>query len=217
MSELRQCLIIRHGATHLNSNDPTIDRIRGWTDWPLSDEGRGEARKLADAVKLAKPDMILSSDLFRAEQTAAIVSEITGIPKELGIMAFRPWNVGDFVGEPAAEAVPVLADYAAVKPDQSVPGGESFNEFRYRFFNGLLAALYNNAGLVGIVTHPRNERLLKAWIKAGARGDGKIDPEEFALKGATTGRCEIIAVPMDSLSALVRASLVNLHLARRTA
>lgn len=210
-STWRRILLIRHGATALNSDDHTVDRIRGWQDWPLSKQGVEEARLLA--MQINKPlAALLCSNLTRAEQTASIIADELNIPYQTSAY-FLPWDVGEFVGKAASEVVPILARYATETPNKVVPGGESFNSFSYRFFDGLLSALLRHDGLLGIVTHYRNERLLKAWAKAGYRSS--IDPDEFTMKGKTTGHCEIIEVPVDSLTKTVREGLVKLHLARR--
>ncbi len=193
----RKILLIRHGATALNSNDHTVDRIRGWSDWPLSEEGRLEAHNLAARFS-QEPGILFCSNLTRARQTAEIIARVRNIPLEMSA-AFLPWNVGIYVGANAADTVPELARFAVRKPLEAVPGGESFHTFRTRFFMGLLKALRENKGMIGIVTHQRNERLLKAWAKLGYPENGDIDVSEFTRKGETTGHCEIIKVPLDRL------------------
>ncbi len=194
----RSFLLIRHGATSLNSNDHTIDRIRGWTDWPLSKEGASEARLLAMQINKGHVEVLLCSNLTRAEQTASIIADELGIPYHMSA-AFLPWDVGFYVGANAAKTVPKLARFATITPIEAVPGGESFNTFRTRFLTGLLKALQQHQGLIGIVTHHRNERLLKAWATACYPENGGIDEAEFTKKGETTGHCEIIKVPLDRL------------------
>ncbi len=194
-SDWRSVLIIRHGATALNSDDHTKDRIRGWTDWPLSENGKREAVNLIGML-VEVPDVLFCSNLTRARQTAEIMAGILDIPLE-NTDSFLPWDVGLFVGANAAETMPKLARYA-VETHKVVPGGESFNAFRVRFFTGLLNAL-GPPGLIGIVTHHRCERLLKAWAKAEYPENGDVDLDEFTKKGEPTGHCEIVKVPMHRL------------------
>ncbi len=198
-SSLRNILLIRHGATALNSEDHTVDRIRGWTDYPLSKEGISEVMKLINMIHDTPPDALLCSDLERAKRTAKIIAEALGITLYWPRMEFRPWDVGMYVGANAAETVPKLAQFAIRTPLKTVPGGESFHRFRTRFLLGLLKALQHHDGLVGIVTHHRNERLLKAWAKLGYPENGDINPDEFTKKGKTTGHCEVIKIPVDRL------------------
>ncbi len=194
----RSILLIRHGATALNSDDQTKDRIRGWGDWELSGHGGYEAVKLADKVADNTPAVLLHSDLLRAASTAWILAQILHVPVAETGKSFRPWDVGLFVGANAAETMPKLARYA-VDSHKAVPGGESFDSFRTRFLSGLWMALQSHQGLIGIVTHHRCERLLKAWAKAQYPENGFVDLDEFTKKGEPTGHCEIIQVPVHRL------------------
>ena len=45
-------ILVRHGATKLNNaEDESADRIRGWQDAPLSDDGRNEAQRAGDILQ----------------------------------------------------------------------------------------------------------------------------------------------------------------------
>ena len=200
----RHLQLIRHGATRLNNDDVSVDRIRGWKDVPLSPDGKSEAESLAKVIAKNPPDALFSSDLCRAEETASIIAKACGLKMEKATKDFRPWNVGEFAGQKSKEAVPILAEYATETPDKPVPGGESFNSFRGRFFKGLLKALQSNDGLVAVVSHHRAERLLKAWAKAGFPKDGAIDEAEFSKKGEPTGHCEILKIPLARLATAAR-------------
>lgn len=205
-TNVREVQIIRHGATALNNDDVSVDRIRGWKDVPLSPEGHQEAERVADQIAKKPPDVLVSSDLARALDTAKTISRKCHVPIAEESQAFRPWNVGDLAGKKSSHAVPLLADFARNKPDKPVPGGESFNAFKSRFFRGLYDVLSKHSGRVGIVTHHRNERLLKAWQKAGFPADGEIDKQEFTKKGAPTAHTEIIGIPMDRLRQVAEQS-----------
>ncbi len=194
----REILLIRHGATALNSNDHTVDRIRGWQDWPLSENGKKEAVNLTGKL-VGFPDVLLCSNLTRARQTAEIIADYLGLENSDAQAAFLPWDVGCFVGARSVDAIPRLAAYSTRWPYKQVPGGEAFATFRVRLFRGLLAALQKYSGLVGIVTHHRCERLIKAWAKAEYPEDGSFDQEEFTRKGEPTGHCEIIKIPVHRL------------------
>jgi len=64
-------IIVRHGQTEGN-----ISRImQGHSPGVLSDLGKKQARKLAQRLKNEKIDLIISSDLARALDTAKIVAE----------------------------------------------------------------------------------------------------------------------------------------------
>ena len=199
--------LIRHGMTEFNHDDPVRDRIRGWGNMELSQLGQKEAVRLAfiiqnKALEGYALEMLYTSDLLRARQTAHVIAARNDLPM-IATAGFRPWNTGDYAGRSASEVVPVLARYAQQDPNRPVPGGESFDAFRLRYFSGLVVAIRDCKNTFGIVTHHRNERLLKAWLKAGAPLDGSIDEDEFCRKGSPTGHHEVISIPEDRLSKVI--------------
>lgn len=195
----RTIMLIRHGATRMNNDDVSVDRIRGWKDIPLSKDGEEEAHRLGEKIKKDPPDVIVSSDLKRAADTAGIISDLTGVPVEEYTKNFRPWNVGEYAGSVTKDTIPILAKYATDKPSENLPGGESFDDFASRFLGGVAKVLDKYDGVVAIVTHHRGERLMKAWIKKGCPPDGEIDKAEFCKKGEHTGSVSHLKVPMECL------------------
>lgn len=191
-------LLIRHGATKLNNDDVSVDRIRGWKDIPLSPDGREEANRLGEKLKSDRPACIVSSDLVRAAETADIIAKHLGMKVDEKTPGFRPWNVGDLAGEKTQKAIPILAKYAIEKPNEPVPGGESFHDFEARFFQALSEAIqkYGSKGKLAIVTHHRDERLMEGWRAAGFPADGEIEKAAFNRKGEPTG--EVIPMTIDT-------------------
>ena len=66
----------RHGQTQWNLED----KVCGRTDLPLTEAGLEQAQLLAQRTKGLKIDMIISSPMLRARQTAAPAAEKYGIP-----------------------------------------------------------------------------------------------------------------------------------------
>jgi broad specificity phosphatase PhoE len=202
--ETREILLIRHGNTSLNSNDLSIDRIRAWKDPPLSAEGVKEAERLGDKIKRNPPDVLVSSDLKRACQTAQIISARTGAPIVETTKSLRPWDLGDFAGRLSKDVMPAILTFARDRPNEPVPGGESFETFRRRLVGGLKEILARYQGYVGLVTHYRVEQLLKAM--AANDWDGTVDFEVFGeLKGIGTGTALKMEVPVSALQQLGQA------------
>lgn len=69
-------LLIRHGYTDFNIEK----KLQGWIDIPLNDLGRQQVREFASRLNNKKWDIIVSSDLLRAKQSAEIIGEVLGIP-----------------------------------------------------------------------------------------------------------------------------------------
>ena len=191
----RRVQIIRHASTRLNNDDVNVDRLRGWSNIPLSEQGMAQAKVLAEEVAKYPPDVLLCSDLNRCVTTAAIIAERLGIELEPPAFCFRPWDVGVFTGRKAIECLPTMMGHVIDRPDEPIPEGESFNTFRRRLIGGVHDALDKYDGLIAIVTHNRSERLLRSLEAAG--WNGTIDVETFRQRGAPTGYCGIMEIPHD--------------------
>ncbi len=72
----RRVLLLRHGRTEWNAQR----RYQGQADPPLDDVGRAQAYEVAALIAALRPAVIVSSDARRAMQTAAPLSELTGLP-----------------------------------------------------------------------------------------------------------------------------------------
>lgn len=112
--------IARHGKTFLN----TFDRVQGWADSPLTDQGRLVARYLGEGLKDIHFDRFYSSDAGRQRETMAVVLTQKGITdyhlNELP--GLREAFFGSFEGAHNKE----MANAAAHKLGMA-DGGELFN------------------------------------------------------------------------------------------
>ena len=68
--------LIRHGSTAWNKEG----RAQGSSDIPLDDQGLRGARLLAERLLYEEWDVIYSSDLMRAKQTAEIIADELQVP-----------------------------------------------------------------------------------------------------------------------------------------
>src|SRR5215467_7010404 len=150
--------LVRHGATKLNNQtDMSQDRIRAWSDIPLSPEGREHAKEVAESLKGKGIRVIISSDLGRAVETADIIGKAIGV-KPVYTQKLRPWDLGELTGKTTEEAIPIIKQYIK-DGDKPVPKGESFDSFKHRAFAGLADAFDMAAGQkLCVVTHHRVER-----------------------------------------------------------
>ena len=84
--------LARHGQTVWN----TLGQTQGHGNSPLTELGELQAKDLAEAMKEHKIDMIFSSDLGRAVQTAEIIGKEIGVEVEqtenLREMGFGVWE-----------------------------------------------------------------------------------------------------------------------------
>jgi len=71
----RRLIVWRHGETDHNASGIW----QGQLDTPLSDKGREQAQRAADALAAYSPTMIVSSDLERAADTARTLASRVGL------------------------------------------------------------------------------------------------------------------------------------------
>jgi 2,3-bisphosphoglycerate-dependent phosphoglycerate mutase len=78
---MKELILIRHGESEHHLNDAS----GGWTNSPLTEHGRAQAQMTAQFLKERapfRPDAIVSSDLARAADTAAIIAREIGLRVE---------------------------------------------------------------------------------------------------------------------------------------
>jgi probable phosphoglycerate mutase len=153
---LGKLILVRHGKTVLNSLDDE-ERLRGWKDIPLDEQGLREARETAQRVAQHPVHRIYCSDLHRAKQTAKAVVRATQA-SIVYTSKLRPWNLGSLAGQRVKDILPTLLQLE-VDLEMPAPGGESFIAFYTRYSRKLteLAELADRCqSCVVAVTHHRN-------------------------------------------------------------
>ena len=120
--------LARHGQTDWN----LVRRMQGWTDIPLNDTGRVQAKELAAKVQGLVFDSVYCSELSRSRETATIVAD--GRP----VVPLRQLNercFGVFEGERLDFADELfLAEFRrrCTDPDDCLDSGESYRQHRAR-------------------------------------------------------------------------------------
>jgi broad specificity phosphatase PhoE len=163
-------ILVRHGKTVLNSLDST-ERLRGWMDIPLNEEGLQEAEQTAQRLAQYPVAHIYCSDLHRARQTADAVVKATLAPIT-HTSDLRPWNLGTLAGQRVKDILPILQQLE-LDPSMPAPGGESFLQFcdRYsRKLQELLVIADRSTECTVAVTHVRNLLAAPALLAGGPRG-----------------------------------------------
>jgi broad specificity phosphatase PhoE len=198
----RSILLVRHGATKLNSEDnsASVDKIRGWLDVPLTAEGRAGAKKTAAKLKDSGIEIVVSSDLQRAHDTAKMIAQACGA-KCVATQKLRPWDLGNMTGQESKTHLPRIEKFVRDAPDKPVPQGESFNSFKKRAFEGINEAIRAHPGKrIALVTHHRVERLIEAWQKAGEDADHSVDADSFVQRGLPPGGIKTIRLDRYALA-----------------
>jgi uncharacterized phosphatase len=86
--------LVRHGETEWNK----IRRIQGVSDIPLNDTGRAQAASLGDILVSHTFDLLVSSPLSRAVETATIIATRLGMPGPLIVPDLIERNYGEAEG-----------------------------------------------------------------------------------------------------------------------
>ena len=103
MSDLR-VVIWRHGQTDWNIQS----RFQGHSDIPLNRVGEYQANHAANILAGMNPNRIISSDLIRAQQTAAPLLELTKIKLEID-SKLRETNGGNWEGKTGSENLAAIS------------------------------------------------------------------------------------------------------------
>jgi broad specificity phosphatase PhoE len=126
----RRVVILRHGRTAWNAER----RFQGQADPPLDEVGRAQAYEVASLIAALRPELVVSSDLQRATQTAAPLARLLGleVQTEKGL---RERSLGHWEGltrdEVEVRYPDEYSDWAAGR-DVSRRGGETRDQVAER-------------------------------------------------------------------------------------
>lgn len=157
-------LLIRHGQTEWN----VLGKYTGQTDVPLTAQGREQARRLAAQLQIKPPQVIVSSDLIRARETAEILAAAFQLPvradarlREINQGVWEGMHFDVIKARYAAEFAARQADPLAVAP----PGGETVGQVRERVLTAVAAAAHNHPRQrIAVVAHGLVLALIKAQV-----------------------------------------------------
>ncbi|RHW42021.1 histidine phosphatase family protein [Neobacillus notoginsengisoli] len=147
-----ELLLIRHGQSEAD----LLGVLEGRADFPLTELGREQARKLAIYLNGAmRPEKIIASPLKRAPGTARILRDVTGAELEVDPLLME-FNNGVLAGMPKEVAAVQYPLHPEGRPAHiPIQDGESELEFRFRAEAFLQKTLTENqnANRVAVVSH----------------------------------------------------------------
>ena len=156
--------IIRHAEAEGN----LYRRIHGWYNSGLTDLGRRQLEAIADRFMDIKLDVVYSSDLKRARQTAEAVARGSGVDVtetkqlrevNLGVWEDRTW------GEAASESPEQITFFNRDPEKWNVEGSEPLSVTQERMMSVLSEITARHAGgRIAIVSHGAAIRALLAAI-----------------------------------------------------
>ena len=217
----RRLYLVRHGETDWNVDE----RIQGRTDNPLNANGRSQAAALSRFLVDQPLELITSSNLLRAAQTADVVASAHPMASRIpGLSELAEMCFGDFEGQRIPEIVTAKTAVEKAWADgdtaRSWPGkgGESPDDVATRGRAGLralgllpaedgdracTAAAATSARHVLVVAHGRFNKILLAALQ------GNISRASEVQQGNTC--INVLDISRDGLCS-VRALDVRDHL-----
>ncbi|MDD6156378.1 MAG: histidine phosphatase family protein [Lachnospiraceae bacterium] len=184
--------IIRHGETSWN----TRKRLQGQRDIMLNENGVKLAEETAKGMKDVDIDLVISSPLIRAKETAGILMSQRELPmitdRRLTEMSFGQWE-----GESMIDSTVISPEFRKkflTDPMHCVcpPGGETFEKVLARtadFYRWLISnKAYENANIL-ISTHGAAGRCLLAAV------DGERDN---LWRGGVPRNCAVSIVEVEN-------------------
>ncbi len=126
-SNITTLLLVRHGETRWNIEN----RFQGHGDSPLTPKGREQSITLGRRLQGIQFGELISSDLGRAMETAAVISRFSGHPLQTD-HRLRERNYGVLEGlsldEIKVRHPEILERLGSNDPDYVIPGGESYHQ-----------------------------------------------------------------------------------------
>lgn len=143
--------IARHGETDWNV-DPA--RCQGWTDVTLNEKGLSQARKIAKNARTKKIDVIYSSHLQRAYQTAQIIADQLNVNVIID-QRLAEAKKGLWEGKPFSEIEDmypkIWGKWQSDALNTPIPEGETISEVLERASTAINEIIHENIGEINVL------------------------------------------------------------------
>jgi len=153
MKSSTRLILVRHGETDWNAEG----RYQGQADPPLNARGREQARRVAQKLRDKGVDVIYSSPLKRALETAKAIADETGAPLfiEPRLMEINQgvWE-GKHVSDIQREYPEIFRQWEEDPWHTHIPGGETLQQVQERVYAAIDDIIERHQGqTVVLVTH----------------------------------------------------------------
>jgi 2,3-bisphosphoglycerate-dependent phosphoglycerate mutase len=178
-------ILVRHGQSVWNLEN----RFTGWTDVPLTDQGKVEARQAGEKLKGYRFDRAFTSALSRAQETLRIILEVIvqpDLPVEYD-SALNERHYGDLQGLNKAETAERIGREIVHlwrrSYDVAPPGGESLKDTQARvlpYYRARIVPLVVSGQTILVVAHANSLRALVMALD-------EVSPQEVPDLNIPTG------------------------------
>jgi isoleucyl-tRNA synthetase len=200
--------VVRHCQAVSNTKE-TLDFGRD-PENHLTDEGKGQAKALAEKLRDLKIDRIVVSPYIRAQETAGIISETLGISDVVTDDRIGENNIGIWDGKTVEEYLDANGHLDFLRHDYRPEGGETHEEVQNRMMAALMSQEKEVQGKnILFVSHGGPLRQMIAGAKLAT--EEEIITDEAAehtvmyLKNGEVQQLDFRLVPRDETGA------INLH------
>lgn len=164
MKVITTICLVRHGETNWNKES----RLQGQEDIPLNELGRQQAKECGDYLKDDSFDVIITSPLSRARETAEIIQSMMNSPIEIvEEEKFKERAFGEASGL-------TMEERRKKYPNRSYPDQEDWEAFKERLFKGIQEIHQKYTGKkVLLVAHGAVINCILSEISEGDIGSGK--------------------------------------------
>lgn len=178
--------LIRHGETEANKRGILV----GSSDVPLNDTGRSQCALLAGRMRQEPPDLIFSSPLQRAVETALLVfGKDARIVTDSRLREFHFGQWEDLAFKEIAARYPELwHNWVHKRQDTPIPGAEDFTDFARRLSTFCTDTIARHPGqTLAVVSHGGCIRALLGHYFSGSAEAGYW---RFKVENATLTEVE---------------------------
>jgi probable phosphoglycerate mutase len=160
-------IFVRHGESVFNH----LNLAQGHADVPgLTTKGREQSEQAASSLVGCGADLVVTSDLVRARETALIIARALEVPL-VSDPRLRERNMGAAEGQPVGEAAARtlgIVDGLVVDAGKAPAGGETLRDLSDRV-RATIEDLYrlHAPGTIVVVTHGGFVRMARRWAGGG--------------------------------------------------
>lgn len=194
---MKTIYLVRHGESEINVSDMYVNTLTS----PLTELGREQARLLADRAARIQFDVLLSSPIARAKETAETIATVTRHPIEYFDVFRERALPTSITGRPKsdleAKAIADAAIHASERGTGKVEEAETFYELKERAGSAIQLLEERPEKSILVVGHGFFTRVLIARMLFGE----ELNVKEFApfVWGMRTKNTGISVLRYDSL------------------
>lgn len=158
---MTRLILVRHGQTDWN----LTKRIQSYTDVPLNEVGRSQTQQVTIKLKDIKIDVIYSSPLSRAYESAKIIAQYHKGIEIIKEPALTEINMGEWEGmftKEAKEKIPECRQWLENPFSVTPPSGESVSDLKKRVISKLNQIINSSQDkTICLVAHQMTNTIIK--------------------------------------------------------